>query len=30
MKALRAYNLSDPYARMVRDWAAAYAAGHRR
>ncbi len=29
MNALRAYNQSVPYARMVRDWAAAYAAGHR-
>ncbi len=28
MKALRAYNQSDPYARSVRDWATAYAAGH--
>jgi membrane-bound lytic murein transglycosylase B len=28
MKALRAYNLSDQYARTVRDWATAYAAGH--
>jgi membrane-bound lytic murein transglycosylase B len=27
MKALRAYNLSDQYARAVRDWATAYAAG---
>lgn len=26
--ALRAYNDSDPYARAVRDWATAYAAGH--
>ncbi|NBP85961.1 MAG: hypothetical protein EBU54_12535 [Mycobacteriaceae bacterium] len=26
--ALRAYNHSDPYARAVRDWATAYAAGH--
>ena len=26
--ALRAYNHSDQYARMVRDWATAYAAGH--
>ena len=26
--ALRAYNHSDQYARIVRDWAAAYAAGH--
>jgi membrane-bound lytic murein transglycosylase B len=26
--ALRAYNNSDPYARAVRDWATAYAAGH--
>ncbi|MGH3559467.1 MAG: hypothetical protein ACRDTK_18570, partial [Mycobacterium sp.] len=23
-----AYNNSDPYARAVRDWATAYAAGH--
>lgn len=28
MDALRAYNLSDQYARTVRDWATAYAAGH--
>jgi membrane-bound lytic murein transglycosylase B len=28
MKALRAYNLSDQYARTVRDWATAYAHGH--
>lgn len=28
MNALRAYNQSDPYARLVRDWATAYAAGH--
>jgi membrane-bound lytic murein transglycosylase B len=28
MAALRAYNLSDQYARTVRDWAKAYAAGH--
>jgi membrane-bound lytic murein transglycosylase B len=28
MKALRAYNLSDQYARTVRDWATAYANGH--
>jgi membrane-bound lytic murein transglycosylase B len=28
MAALRAYNLSDQYARTVRDWATAYAAGH--
>ncbi|MGJ6122571.1 lytic transglycosylase domain-containing protein [Mycolicibacterium sp. Y3] len=28
MDALRAYNLSDQYARSVRDWATAYAAGH--
>ena len=28
MNALRAYNHSDLYARTVRDWAAAYAAGH--
>jgi membrane-bound lytic murein transglycosylase B len=27
MKALRAYNLSDQYARTVRDWATAYAHG---
>ena len=27
MNALRAYNQSVPYARAVRDWAAAYAAG---
>jgi membrane-bound lytic murein transglycosylase B len=27
MKALRAYNLSDQYARTVRDWATAYANG---
>ena len=27
MKALRAYNLSDQYARTVRDWATAYADG---
>jgi membrane-bound lytic murein transglycosylase B len=27
MNALRAYNHSDPYARAVRDWATAYAAG---
>jgi len=27
MDALRAYNRSDQYARTVRDWAAAYAAG---
>jgi membrane-bound lytic murein transglycosylase B len=26
--ALRAYNNSGPYARAVRDWATAYAAGH--
>ena len=26
--ALRAYNHSDHYARIVRDWATAYAAGH--
>ncbi|BBY56730.1 lytic murein transglycosylase [Mycobacterium koreense] len=26
--ALRAYNHSEQYARIVRDWAAAYAAGH--
>jgi membrane-bound lytic murein transglycosylase B len=26
--ALRAYNNSEPYARAVRDWATAYAAGH--
>jgi membrane-bound lytic murein transglycosylase B len=28
MNALRAYNHSDLYARTVRDWATAYAAGH--
>ena len=28
MDALRAYNLSDQYARNVRDWATAYANGH--
>ncbi len=28
MDALRAYNLSDSYARTVRDWATAYADGH--
>jgi len=28
MSALRAYNHSDKYARTVRDWATAYAAGH--
>jgi membrane-bound lytic murein transglycosylase B len=28
MNALRAYNLSDTYAKTVRDWATAYAAGH--
>jgi membrane-bound lytic murein transglycosylase B len=28
MDALRAYNHSDQYARMVRDWATAYANGH--
>ena len=28
MNALRAYNHSDAYARAVRDWATAYAAGH--
>jgi membrane-bound lytic murein transglycosylase B len=28
INALRAYNLSDQYARTVRDWATAYAAGH--
>jgi soluble lytic murein transglycosylase-like protein len=28
IKALRAYNLSDQYARTVRDWATAYANGH--
>ena len=28
MEALRAYNLSDAYARNVRDWATAYANGH--
>jgi membrane-bound lytic murein transglycosylase B len=27
MKALRAYNLSDQYAKTVRDWATAYANG---
>lgn len=27
MTALWAYNQSDPYARSVRDWATAYAAG---
>lgn len=27
-EALRAYNLSDQYARTVRDWATAYADGH--
>ena len=27
MDALRAYNLSDQYARTVRDWATAYADG---
>ncbi len=30
MNALRAYNHSDHYARMVRDWATAYAEGHSR
>jgi membrane-bound lytic murein transglycosylase B len=30
MEALRAYNLSDQYARTVRDWATAYANGHPR
>ena len=30
MNALRAYNQSEPYARAVRDWATAYAAGHPR
>ena len=30
MRGLRAYNHSDVYARMVRDRAAAYAAGHPR
>ncbi len=30
MNALRAYNQSDPYARAVRDWATAYAAGRPR
>ncbi len=30
MNALRAYNHSDEYARMVRDWATAYANGHSR
>jgi membrane-bound lytic murein transglycosylase B len=28
MDALRAYNLSDQYARTVRDWATAYGDGH--
>jgi membrane-bound lytic murein transglycosylase B len=28
MIALRAYNFSDQYAKTVRDWATAYAAGH--
>ncbi len=28
IEALRAYNYSDVYARAVRDWATAYAAGH--
>jgi membrane-bound lytic murein transglycosylase B len=28
MNALGAYNLSDQYARTVRDWATAYASGH--
>lgn len=28
MEALRAYNLSNQYARSVRDWATAYADGH--
>ena len=28
MRALRAYNYSDSYARSVRDWATAYANGH--
>jgi len=28
MNALRAYNLSEQYARTVRDWATAYADGH--
>ena len=28
MEALRAYNLSNQYARGVRDWATAYAEGH--
>jgi membrane-bound lytic murein transglycosylase B len=28
MNALRAYNLSDQYARTVRDWATAYSQGH--
>ena len=28
MEALRAYNLSNQYARSVRDWATAYANGH--
>ena len=30
MNALQAYNHSDHYARMVRDWATAYAEGHSR
>lgn len=30
MDALHAYNLSDDYARAVRDWATAYANGHQR
>ena len=28
MNALRAYNRSESYARLVRDWAAAYSRGH--
>lgn len=28
MNALQAYNLSETYAKTVRDWATAYAAGH--
>jgi membrane-bound lytic murein transglycosylase B len=27
MNALRAYNRSESYARLVRDWAAAYSRG---
>lgn len=30
MDALHAYNMSDDYARAVRDWATAYANGHQR